>query len=179
MSTESILVGILLLAALAAAVTQPWWRPASRRLARATADPHCEYQALVAAIRDLDFDYRAGVVTEADYQPLRSDLVAQAVTVLQALDRRAPDVADLEAQIEDAVSALRATRQRAADAHPDGDRPTVCHACGQPVRAGSRFCPRCGAKLQQSCPDCGGPVEPEDCFCGSCGRPLVKEVTAV
>jgi len=178
MSVGSILVGIVLLAALGAAMIQPWWRPARRQVAKLTTDPHIEYEALVAAIRDLDFDYRAGVVTEADYQPLRNDLATQAATMLQELDRGATDAADLEAQIEAAVSVLRAQHPTAPGAHPDGDGATVCPDCGQPARADSRFCARCGAELGVTCPDCDGPIEPEDRFCATCGRPLLKEVAA-
>lgn len=194
MSIGSILVGILLLAALGAAVAQPWWRPTSRRVAKAAIDPREEYEALVATIRDLDFDHQAGVLTEADYRPLRDDLAARAVSRLQNLDR-ATDETGFEEQIEAlrpfdgaqgrlrsgqaAVSALRATRQDVADAHPDGNRPTVCHTCGQAVRADIRFCARCGAKLELSCPNCHGPVEVEDRFCATCGQMLVKEVVAV
>ena len=163
MSIGSILVGILLLAALGAAMIQPWWRPARRQVAKLTTDPHTEYEALVTAIRDLDFDYQAGVVTEADYRPLRDDLAARAVSQLQNLDRATTDEAGLEEQIEalrqgsgqTAVSALRTTR-----------RPGV--EIDLILRPNS----------EQACPNCNGPVEPEDRFCGTCGQMLVEEVTA-
>ncbi|MFQ5344047.1 MAG: zinc ribbon domain-containing protein [Anaerolineae bacterium] len=177
MSVGSILVGIVLLAALGAAMIQPWRRPARRQVAKLTTDPHTEYEAVVAAIRDLDFDYQAGVVTKADYQPLRNDLAAQAVSLLQALDHGDSREAELEEQIETAVSALRASRHVVVP--PDGAGATTCPACGYRVPAGGRFCSQCGAGLEPTCPDCGGPVEREDRFCGSCGRRLLEEVAAV
>lgn len=177
MSAGSILVGIVLLAALGGAVIYPWWRPARRRVVQASADPHVEYEALVTAIRDLDFDYQAGVVTEADYQPLRHDLAAQAVSLLQALDHGDSREAELEEQIETAASALRARRHVVAP--PDGVGATTCPACGYWVSTGGRFCSQCGASLELTCPDCGDPVEREDRFCGACGRRLLEEVVAV
>lgn len=176
MSIGSILIGMLLLAALAAAAARPWWRSAARRPTRTAADPRLEYEALVATIRDLDFDYRAGVVTETDYRPLRDDLAARAASLLQELDRGVDDETDLEMQIEAAVSALRHRGRAQARAHPDGAGASICPECGHQNRAGSRFCARCGTVLGLTCPDCDGPVEPEDRFCATCGRPLLEEV---
>ena len=193
MSAGSILIGIVLLAALGGAVVYPWWRPARRQVAQASANPHEEYQALVAAIRDLDFDYQAGVVTEADYQPLRNDLAAQAVSLLQALDHGHSREAELEEQIEilrpfdgaqgrlrsgqAAVSALRATRRPVDAARPDGAGASTCSECGHLVQAGNRFCAHCGAKRALSRLNCDGAVEPEDRFCGTCGQMLVEAVS--
>ncbi|MFQ5814280.1 MAG: hypothetical protein ACE5I2_13975, partial [Anaerolineae bacterium] len=129
MSIVSILVGLVLLAALAAAVARPWWQPTPLRVSQATADPREEYEALVAAIRDLDFDYRAGVVTEADYRPLRDDLAAQAVALLQELDQGAGDETGLEMRIEAAASALRSQGRAGARAHPDGAGAPICPEC--------------------------------------------------
>lgn len=226
MHVGSILVGFVLLAALGAVVARPWWRPGMpfdklRTTQRAThtssSDPREEYEALVAAIRDLDFDYRAGVVTETDYRPLRDDLAARAVALMQELDRQPSEEADsaaatsIDEQIEAAVSALRthrhaeprSTGNKGTRGQGEGERGSrhpvtpsprhplspsplhprtparfVCPECGHRARADSRFCARCGAKLEPSCPNCHGPVEPEDRFCGTCGQMLVEEVAA-
>ena len=53
----------------------------------------------------------------------------------------------------------------------------ACTACGQPIAAGSKFCPSCGAKQEEKpaggfCPNCGGKVEAGSKFCPSCGNKL-------
>jgi hypothetical protein len=139
--------------------------------------PQQEYQALVAAIRDLDFDYRTGVLTEEDYRPLRDALALRAASLLQGLDRRSRQESDLDAQIEAMVSALRSQRPRAALVHSEDVGATTCPACGQRARTGDRFCVHCGTALQRVCPHCGAPVASQGKFCAGCGRPLTKDVT--
>ncbi len=175
MALGSIVLGIALLGVLAVVVAWPWLRPVERyRARRREANPRLAYEALVASIRDLDFDYQAGVVTEEDYRVLREDLTRRAAALLQELDRRTRREIELERQIEEMVSALRTQRRRPA-AQTVGD--SACPQCGQTVRPGDRFCAHCGAKLAYECPNCGKPVAVGDRFCTDCGRPLVEEVT--
>ena len=54
-----------------------------------------------------------------------------------------------------------------------------CPACGQPTRAGARFCPSCGAQLQASCPSCGTPALGSSRFCEACGELLTGTPDAV
>lgn len=46
-----------------------------------------------------------------------------------------------------------------------------CSQCGEPNRAGARFCRKCGGALPEveSCPACGAPVTLESTVCFSCG----------
>lgn len=44
-----------------------------------------------------------------------------------------------------------------------------CPSCGQPVRAGAKFCDNCGTLLQLACPQCGAALRPGAKFCDSCG----------
>lgn len=46
-----------------------------------------ERDQLYAALKELDFDYRAGKLSPADYEPLRQDYEARAAAVLAELDR--------------------------------------------------------------------------------------------
>ncbi len=86
-----------------------------------------EREAVFAVIRDLDFDYETGKLTDEDYQQQRETWVARGVAVLKAIDSlkqglqdtsglqdydlQKPDHtdADLDAQIEAAVAARRRT----------------------------------------------------------------------
>lgn len=86
-----------------------------------------EREAIYAVIRDLDFDYETGKLTDEDYQQQRETWVARGVAVLKAIDslkqglqdadgledydiqRPGHTDADLDAQIEAAVAARRRT----------------------------------------------------------------------
>ncbi|BBL46430.1 zinc ribbon domain-containing protein [Metallosphaera sedula] len=48
-----------------------------------------------------------------------------------------------------------------------------CWSCGEPVPSSAKYCPNCGASLQQvKCPQCGSPNPPSAKFCSSCGTKL-------
>lgn len=53
----------------------------------ARAELLAEKAALLAALRELDFDYQAGALAEADYAAARRGYETQAAAVLAALDR--------------------------------------------------------------------------------------------
>ena len=55
------------------------------------------------------------------------------------------------------------------DAMTDG---MTCNGCGATVRATSRFCEQCGAKLDHPCPSCGAETSPGARFCAQCGASL-------
>ena len=51
-----------------------------------------------------------------------------------------------------------------------------CGACGKQIAEGSKFCPECGAKVEQAkskfCPECGKPVAEGSKFCPECGNKI-------
>ena len=55
--------------------------------------------------------------------------------------------------------------------------PAVCPACGEPVRAGAKFCDKCGALVTRLCAGCGAELRPGAKFCDHCGR-AVEPVVA-
>lgn len=48
-----------------------------------------------------------------------------------------------------------------------------CDHCGQLIPDDSRFCPKCGAKVEKPlyCRHCGSRMSPDDRICPSCGAP--------
>src|SRR5947208_13581342 len=62
-----------------------------------------EHEALLITIRDLDFDYQTGKLTEEDYRAQREGLVQRGVELLQQIDAQQSDL------IETAVQARRKT----------------------------------------------------------------------
>ncbi len=110
---------------------------------------------VVTAIRDLDVDYRAGIINPEDYQLARSQLLKQAEQFYNEQGQKKRDVAeDLIAQKKNEAKHLN-----------------VCPDCGSEVQAEDRFCTACGTVLDQACPNCQNPVHSEDRFCSSCGEP--------
>lgn len=92
------------------------------------------------ALRDVEYDYLAGKLDEADYRSLKGELTAEALAALEADERSRNgggadfDAAALEAEIAEARLGLR-----------EG---SYCPECGFGNEPGSRFCSSCGHALQ-------------------------------
>lgn len=50
--------------------------------------------------------------------------------------------------------------------------PKPCPGCGNPVKAGFTFCPRCGTSVQPTCPNCGKGADATWANCPHCGQRL-------
>ena len=110
---------------------------------------------MVAAIRDLDVDYRAGIINPEDYQIARSQLLKQAEQFYNQQSQKKRDA------VEDLI-----TRKK-----NQADQQTLCPNCESVVKTDDRFCTTCGSVLSQDCPNCQNPVHSEDRFCSICGEP--------
>jgi cytochrome c-type biogenesis protein CcmI len=111
------------------------------------------------ALRDVEYDFHAGKLDEADYSRLKGEIAKEA---LQALDSeeaewaaregaagRAPSDATppvSSAGIEAEIAALRESIREGM----------VCPHCGHPNPRGSRFCGDCGSALPQLRSSAGG-----------------------
>jgi DNA-directed RNA polymerase subunit RPC12/RpoP len=166
------------------------------------------YQATLASIKDLMFDYEMGKVSADDYETLLHRSKLEAAQIRRQIDRLGQGddtlVANpaLDAEIEALVSQLRgqpangngallqeidaeieSLKQLAVDAETDGP---ACPNCGKGYQAGDAFCTGCGqalpeptaANLGERCPECGSPVEADDAFCAKCGFALTEDVPA-
>lgn len=99
-------------------------------------DGEARRRVALLALRDVEYDYHTGKLDQDDYLALRSELSAEALAALQALDAETEGGAgdpDLEAEI----AAVRAGLEAG----------TTCAACGQVNPEGSRFCASCGSAL--------------------------------
>jgi hypothetical protein len=168
MSIGALLVGIAILILTAVALADPWVRRRSRPETEARSGAGIEPQvgdgkAILYALRDLDFDYQTGKVTDSDYGTLRSRLVAEAASSLMAEDenRQAAD-----AQVERPVPANRK--------HSGGHN--RCPQCGTRVEREHRFCARCGTSLLTTCESCGSALSVQDSFCSACGEPVEERI---
>jgi hypothetical protein len=64
-----------------------------------------EHEAILIAIRDLDFDHQIGKFSQEDYHAQREALVQRGVEIMRRIDERG------SALIEEAVRARRTTRK--------------------------------------------------------------------
>lgn len=113
-------------------------------------------EAALTALRDVEFDYRVGKLSDADYESLRAQLKAQAAVAIKNYDQQvsALDAAVEEqarardAVIEEQVRARRRPRPRPLSSEQEKGE-LVCANCGRAAQADDVFCARCGARLPE------------------------------
>ncbi|GMQ78767.1 MAG: hypothetical protein BMS9Abin02_1302 [Anaerolineae bacterium] len=163
MSIPAILIGVSLLLASILIVAGPLLdkrRPKSSSGYKKSYRSQNSYDQTLLALRDLDFDHQLGIVAEADYQQIRTQLLAEAA---QAIEQTMPEDEDLEQLIETAVR-----NRRRQIGHGQGQ----CDYCGALLDLTDKFCAACGSEAGSTCPQCQQYIERGEKFCGSCGAQL-------
>lgn len=135
----TIVIGLLLVLAVAAFVAMPFFTgDADGSVGRSATVSASERQKLerqkaeaYAAIKEIEFDYRMGKLSEADFAAIRNKFAAEAVAAIAALDAAKP-------------SPLRG---RAEARRPS--RIAFCPSCGHSVPSRAKFCPGCGRMLKE------------------------------
>ena len=154
MELGAVIIGLVFVTAGLFFVMKPFYAKSSLKSKRAGVDikPDEAHLAALSALRDLDFDFRTGKVSDEDYPALRAQLVAEAAKYV-----------DREKEQEDKIESL--IRARKAESANE----KVCSECGETIGSDVHFCPHCGAKTGATCPSCGGTIKAKDVFCTSCG----------
>lgn len=92
MSFAIYLAGLLLIAAVAWAAASPLLMPHGAPLPEPSSPEHERWrkqkEEALAAIKDAEFDFHLGKLSEEDYQRLRGRLEAQALEAMRELERR-------------------------------------------------------------------------------------------
>ncbi len=88
-------------------------------------------------LKELEFDYHSGLLTEEDYRDLEDRYRGKAISILKSIDQAGSAGDDAGDEIEKQVAELRREKQR------------FCSQCGVVVRPADRFCANCGAGLQR------------------------------
>jgi hypothetical protein len=202
MTIGSILLAAALVALVGLYIARPLLTPAARgeRLSRRDA-LLAQKEALLARIRDLDFDLETAKLAPAEHQAERAPLLAEAAAILRQLDTlerepaaptdgqtgRRPRRDQADDEIEAAVARLR----RETSAETPAPEPTPVTAA-QPIspprreaasdeaieaaiarrRQGAATRPTNGAAA--FCPQCGRPADTGDRFCAHCGYRLAE-----
>lgn len=84
-----------------------------------------------SAIKELEFDYRMGKLSEADFTGIRNKYMAEALDAIKVLD----------------TAKTAQTRERAENRRQA--RIAFCPACGRSVPQRAHFCPACGRQLKE------------------------------
>jgi len=155
MNLVAVLIGLTMLVLSVPFVAKPFQQVRGKKNAMPVkqVDPEEQRLAALTALRDLDFDFQVGKVSEDDYASLRARLVAEAARTLQ------DDKGD---EIEALIQARKTSKANDA----------ACAHCGETLEAGTHFCPHCEAAVEDSCPSCGNNLNAGDVFCSSCGTQL-------
>ena len=174
----AILIAVLISAAAVGAVVWPLLKRGPAPLLvedDALTDLLHRKDAVLAAIKDNEFDYRVGKLSQEDFERIDAGLRRQAVGLLQQIEKVAPESARLDDDIEAAIAAQRRVQpDRPAPApRPAGPaRPAPVVATAAPAQNGAasgaaRFCTNCGVKL-----------EAHHKFCANCGQPVAEIAAA-
>lgn len=141
--------------------------------------------AVMMAIKELEFDYHVGKLSAEDYQIYDQRLRRQAVGLLQQIEQVAPLSAGLDATVEAEITRRRrvveapagAVRQEAAGAAVTGAPVAVAAGpAAGPVTSAARTSPAPvngnGAVKPRFCTNCGNRIEANHKFCANCGTPV-------
>ncbi len=89
-----------------------------------------------AMLKELEFDFQSGILTEEDYLDLEARYKRKAISILRDADDLEKG-SEAEDEIEKQVQELRQGKGR------------FCTQCGKVFREGDRFCSRCGTNLNR------------------------------
>ncbi len=142
--------------------------------------------AVMVAIKDLEFDYHTGKLGDEDYARLDERLRRQAIGLMQQVEKLAPESAVMDERLEAEIARLRKTRDGAGMAAPPAAAspaaaPTVAPvtapfvAPAPPVAAESASVQDEGPRF---CTTCGHPMQPAHKFCANCGTPVAAMAAA-
>ncbi|NIR51647.1 zinc ribbon domain-containing protein [candidate division KSB1 bacterium] len=95
-------------------------------------------ETVYSQIKDIEFDYQMGKLSESDFKELRQQYKAEAVDLLKQID-------EIQGQDVRAKEMLHQQQQK-KEASEHGVK--YCWMCGTPVTEGDRFCASCGKELE-------------------------------
>ncbi len=120
-------------------------------------------EALYSAIKDIEFDYGLGKLSEDDYGELKNKYKLEAAAVLKEMDQtqikggtkgpdyeleqeimsyrsKEPENLTEDKKIEEEISAFRSASKKT-------EKENKCSECGSQYSSEDMFCSKCGAKL--------------------------------
>ncbi|MCG8604927.1 zinc ribbon domain-containing protein [bacterium] len=92
-------------------------------------------ESLYAAIKEIEFDYQMGKLSETDFKELRQQYKNDAIGLLKKIDKTESKTGEPKSQQTDQK-----------DAKPES-KVNFCWECGEGVSAEDKFCVNCGNAL--------------------------------
>lgn len=117
--------------------------------------------AAYRGIRELDFEYEIGNLSDSDYNELRQRYRSDAAAILQKLD------AAMAAEAETPPALVPSSNGDTAD--PVSAPGAHCSKCGETVDAEDQFCWSCGTEMVRRCSNCSSIVPADRRYCPGCG----------
>ncbi len=97
---------------------------------------HSKRDTTYSMLKELEFDYQSGILSEEDYRDLEGRYKRKAISILRNVDDLGKG-SNVEEEIERQVLELRR------------DKGKFCPQCGARCQDEDRFCSRCGTSLSQ------------------------------
>ena len=142
--------------------------------------------AVLKAIKDLEFDYQVGKLSEEDFQLYDQRLRRQAVALLQQIEQVAPQGADIDAAMEAEIAQRRRVLEPARAAAKPAAAAAVTASAPVPVPVGAQTPALAvagataapvgngavsGGAAARYCTNCGSRLDAHHKFCANCGTP--------
>lgn len=112
-----------------------WSRSASNSRARDLED---RKEAIYAAIKDMEFDYQMGKLSDEDFKALRQQYKEEAIGLLKKIDQ-------IQSKKVKAKGVYSKQKQKIKS---DSKDVNFCWICGTAITDGDEFCANCGNKLK-------------------------------
>ncbi len=187
MSAVELLVKVLLAVAVVAFVGYPLLRnqlapEEDLELPEEAEELYHRKETTYSALKELEFDYKTGKLSEQDFHELESRFKASALEILEAIDELEHPTAKGKAGRRAERDKVGAESRRRVSSFQSTD---ACGSCGAVNPSGARFCAVCGDPLTIGpaspksgrkptdtggmCASCGTRVDVDHRFCGVCG----------
>lgn len=127
-------------------------------------------ETLLAAIKEIDFDYKTGKLSDEDYQELQEVYRSKAMSVIEEIEESEKKQGEaMEKKLEEEI---KASRQKGDNIQPPKQTKATlnCPSCSNPYVAGDKFCQRCGYAFKSLCQNCGQSLAKTDKYCPDCGK---------
>jgi len=123
---------------------------------------------VLVAIKDLEFDYHVGKVSEEDYQQFDRRLRQQAIGLFKQIEQITPQSDQADLRLEKEITRLRKTKDRVVPM--DQVAPVTSNGDGAPAQ------PAAGAQADRFCTSCGEQIAANHKFCANCGEAVSQPV---
>lgn len=102
-----------------------------------------EKTLVLRSIKELEFDFAMGKMSQADFDEMGGRLRSRALRLMQQLDLKA----GYRQQIEEEIARLTVASRQGGAAGPSVPTATTCPSCHTHNDADARFCKQCGTSL--------------------------------